>query len=209
MDCRLSRRELLRFLTVVLPTALIGFRVIDYFADELVCVHVYDLSQDLPEPLMQRNEKSENRIESGSYFQIGLPELILCRSELRMLDIFTYFWPVTRPEIQRFRNSSKVLYRLPTIERLDQLAGLETALKRSAENRTPPEGSLAVVLTLNDYTRNACPRVMNICRDKGVAEMVIFKDPSRPPYLCNYPSQQKGFKKKPPIGGVILKRLAS
>ena len=76
MDCRLSRRELLRFLTVVLPTALIGFRVIDYFADELVCVHVYDLSQDLPEPLIQRNEKSENRIESGSYFQIGLPELI-------------------------------------------------------------------------------------------------------------------------------------
>jgi len=140
MDCRLSRRELLRFLTVVLPTALIGFRVIDYFADELVCVHVYDLSQDLPEPLMQRNEKSENRIESGSYFQIGLPELILCRSELRMLDIFTYFWPVTRPEIQRFRNSSKVLYRLPTIERLDQLAGLETALKRSAENRSTPEG---------------------------------------------------------------------
>lgn len=204
MDCRLSRREMLRFLTVVLPTALIGFKVIDYFDDELVCVHVYDLSQDLPEPLMQRNEKSENRNQSGSYFHVGLPELILCRSELRLLDIFTYFWPVTRPEIQGFRNSSKVLYRLPTIERLDQLGGLETALNRSAENRATPKGSLAVILTLNDHTRNACPRVMNICRNKGVAEMVIFKDPSRPPYLCSYPSQQKGFKKKPPIGGVTL-----
>lgn len=199
MDCRLSRREMLRFMTMVLPTALFGYRVIDYFDDELVCVHVFDFSQNLPDPLFESNEKSERRIAGGSYFQIGLPELILCRTEIRLLDIFAYFWPITRPEIQRFRNTSKVLFSLPVVEHLDQLAGLETALSRFSEKRKSQEGSLAVILTLNRYTRNACHRLVNICHQKGVEEIVIFKDPSKPPYLCSYPSQQKGFKKKPPI----------
>ena len=199
MDCRLSRREMLRFLTVVLPTALFGFTKIDYFDEELVCVHVYGLSQNLPDPLLERNEKPEKRVEGGSYFQIGLPELILCRIEIRLLDIFAYFWPVTRPEIQRFQNSSKVLFSLPIIEYIDQLAEFETALNRTGKRQITHKGSLAVILTLNAYTRNACHRLVNICREKGVAELVIFKDPSKPPYLCSYPSRQKGFKKKPPI----------
>ena len=131
MNCRLSRREMLRFLTVVLPTALFGYKLIDYFDQELVCVHVYGLSQDLPEPLLADNETSEKRIEGETYFQIGLPELILCRTEIRLLDIFAYFWPVTRPEIQRFQNSSKILYSLPAIAQVDQLAVLEGALNRT------------------------------------------------------------------------------
>ena len=190
---------MLRFLTVVLPTALFGYRAIDYFDEELVCAHVYGLSQNLPDPLLESYEKSEKRIQGRYYFQIGLPELILCRTEIRLLDIFRYFWPVTRPEIQRFQNSSKVLYHLPVVEHVDQLAGLETALNRIGEKQKPRRESLAVILTLNGYTRNACHRLVNISRQKGVAEMVIFKDPSKPPYLCSYPSQQKGFKKKPPI----------
>jgi hypothetical protein len=190
---------MLRFLTIVLPTALFGFKTIDYFDQELVCVHVYGLSQNLPGPLWERHEKPENRIEGGSYFQIGLPELIVCRTEIRLLDIFAYFWPVTRPEIQRFQNSSKVLFSLPIIAHVDRLAGLETALSQAGKRQKTHKGSLAVILTLNAYTRNACHRLVDICREKGVAELVIFKDPSKPPYLCSYPSRQKGFKKKPPI----------
>ena len=199
MDCRLSRREMLRFLTVILPTAFFGYKLIDYFDEELVCVHVYALSNNLPDPLLQINEESIERIEGGSYFQIGLPELILCRTEIRLLDIFAYFWPITRPEIQRFQNSSKMLFSLPVVEQIDQLAGLETALNRAGEKQKSQKGPLAVILTLNSYTRYACHRLVNLCRQKGVEEIVIFKDPSKPPYLCSYPSQQKGFKKKPPI----------
>ena len=205
MNCRLSRREMLRFLTVVLPTALFGYKMIDYFDEELVCVHVYGLSQNLPDPLLESNETSEKRIEGGSYFQIGLPELILCRTEMKLLDIFDYFWPVTRSEIQRFQNSSTVLYSLPMIEYVDLFAGLETAITRAKTQK----GSLAAILTLNDYTENACLRLVNIGRARGVAELVIFKDPSKPPYLCSYPSRQKGFKKKPPIGeGLNMRSFA-
>ena len=187
---------MLRFLTVVLPAALLGFKTIDYFDDELVCAHVYDLSQDLPAPLLETNELSARRPGEGAYFHIGLPELILCRTEISLLDMFAYFWPITRPEIQRFQNSSTVLFRLPMIEHVEQLAEIETALNRAK----PQIGSLAVILTLNDRTRRACRRLVNTCRKTEVAEFVIFKDPSKSPYLCSYPSRQKGFKKKPPIG---------
>ena len=200
MDCRLSRRQMLRFLTLVLPAALLGYKTIDYFDEELVCAHVYRLSQNLPEPLSESTGASAKRREGGSYFQIGLPELILCQSEMRLLDIFVYFWPITRPEIQRFQNSSRVLFSQSIIEQADNLAGLETALNHAGERQKTQKASLAVILTLNAYTRNVCHRLVNICREKGVAEMVIFKDPSKPPYLCSYPSRQKGFKKKPPIG---------
>ena len=209
MDCRLSRREMLRFLTVVLPTALCGHKFIDYFDEELVCAHVFEPSQKLPAPLLEIHAKSGERTEGKSYFQIGLPELILCRTELRLLEIFAYFWPITRPEIRRFQDSSQVLFHLPVIEHVDQFAELETVLSRNGEKPKSPEGSLAVILTLNDYTRHASRRLVEICRSKGVDEIVIFKDPSKPPYLCRYPSQQKGFKKKPPIGGgYIFRELA-
>ena len=201
MDCRLSRREILRFLTVVLPTALCGYKITNYLDEELACVHVYEFSQNLPAPLLDINSKSVKRIEGGPYFQIGLPELILCRTEIRLLKIFAYFWPITRPEIHRFQNSSKVLFRLPVIENVDQVAELGTTLSRTGKKQKAPEGSLAVILTLNDYTRNVSRRFIDICRGREVDEFVIFKDPSKPPYLCSYPSQQKGFKKKPPIGG--------
>ncbi|MBW2432629.1 MAG: hypothetical protein JRF36_03430 [Deltaproteobacteria bacterium] len=206
MECQLSRRQMLRFLSVVLPTALFGYRLVDYFDEERVCVHVYGLSQKLPDPLLQRPEKAVQRPEDSTYFHVGLPELIVCRTEKSLLDIFAYFWPVTRPEIKRFQNASTVLLSLPLIEHVEHFAGLKTALNRSRETQ---KGSLAVILTLNDFTRNACRRLVNICREKGVAELVIFKDPSKPPYLCSYPSRQKGFKKKPPIGkGYPLSKFA-
>ncbi|MGD8666238.1 MAG: hypothetical protein PVI58_09600 [Desulfobacterales bacterium] len=206
MDCQLSRREMLRFLSVVLPTALFSYRLIDYFDEEHVCVHVYGLSQNLPDALLEKPAKAPKRSRAGSYFHIGLPELIVCRTEKSLLDIFAYFWPVTRPEVQRFQNASTVLFSLPLIEDVDHFAGFIAALNQARESQN---GSLAVILTLNDLTRNTCRQLVNICREKRVAELVVFKDPSKPPYLCSYPSRQKGFKKKPPIGeGYTLRKFA-
>jgi hypothetical protein len=158
---------------------------------------------------LERPQKSAKRLKDGSYYQIGLPELIVCRTEKSLLEIFAYFWPLTRPEIQRFQNSSEVLFSLPVIEHVDRLTGFEKALNQARARQKAQKESLAVMLTLNDFTRNACRQLVDICLEKGVAELVIFKDPSKPPYLCSYPSQQKGFKKKPPIGkGYTLRKFA-
>ena len=192
---------MLRFLTIVLPAALFGYKTTDYFDAELVCVHVYALSQKLPDPLLESTGKINQRQKGRAYFQIGLPELILCRTATKLLDMFEYFWPVTRPEIRRFQSVSKVLFSLPNIENMDQVSELQSFLTNQKDAKKSQKDSMAVILTLNDYTQHACRRLIQICQENGVDDLVIFKDPSKPPYLCSYPSQQKGFKKKPPIGG--------
>ena len=200
MMCNLSRREMLRFLAIALPATLFGFKTRDYFDKELVCVHVYDPSQELPEPLLAQSRKFGQRSSDTEYFQIGLPELILCRTEMRLLEMFQYFWPVTPSEVKRLQGLVKIIYKQPVIEDTVKIADLQKILKEQNNLRQSKKEGLAVILTLNDHTKYACPDLFEICRTQKVNELIIFKDPSRPPYLCSHPSQQKGFKRPPPIG---------
>jgi hypothetical protein len=200
MMCNLSRREMLRFFAIVLPASLLGFKTRDYFDKELVCVHVYDPSQKLPEPLLAQSRKFGQRSSDIEYFQIGLPELILCRTKIRLLEMFQYFWPVTRSEVKQLQGLVKIVYKQPVIEETVAIGDLEKILKEKNNLRQSKKEGLAVILTLNDYTKSACSDLIEIFRTNKIEELIIFKDPSRPPYLCSHPSQQKGFKRPPPIG---------
>ncbi len=200
MSCHCSRREMLGFLMLVFPASLVGQKRKDYFDRELVCVHVYDLAKDVPEPLLEKPASIETRSKSMDHFEIGLPELILCRTRHKLLDMFSYFWPITRPEIQQMRESISVVYELPVIEHTDSLDDFKQILDKQRQIRETGQGFLAVIWTMNDYTRSGSSLLIDICRGRGVDELVIFKDPSRPPYLCAHPSQQKGFKRPPPYG---------
>jgi len=201
MDCQLSRRGMLRFLMVVLPATLFGYNKTDYFDEELVCVHVYKLSQDLPSPLLEAYRKIDKRTEDRQYFQVGLPELVLCEMKITFLDMFQYFWPVSRQEITRLQNEIEIRHKISKIHGIEHLSSLETILDTQKNVHFRKAASLTVILTLNDYTRHICKRLVDICKRNNVDELVIFKDPSQPPYLCSYPSNQKGFKRPPPIGG--------
>ncbi len=198
MACHCSRREMLGFLMLVFPASLVGHKGKDYFDRELVCVHVYDLARDLPEPLLEKPASIESRSKSKHHFEIGLPELILCRTRDKLLHMFKHFWPLSRAEIQQMRQSIRVVYELPVIERMDSLDEFKGISDKQRQIRETGQGFLAVIWTMNDYTRSGSSSLIDICRGSGVAELVIFKDPSRPPYLCAHPSQQKGFKRPPP-----------
>ena len=200
MMCNLSRREMLKFFAIALPASLFGFKTRDYFDKELVCVHVYDPSQKLPEPLLAQSRKFDHRSSDIEYFQIGLPELVLCRTEMRLLEMFEYFWPVTRTEVKHLQGLVKIIYKHPVIEDTVAIGDLQKILKEQNNPRRSNKEGLAVILTLNDYTKYACSDLIEICRNHKIDELIIFKDPSRPPYLCSHPSQQKGFKRPPPIG---------
>ncbi|UCH21298.1 MAG: hypothetical protein JSU83_22830 [Deltaproteobacteria bacterium] len=200
MACSLSRREMLRFLTLVLPASLFEYRSKNYFDEELVCSHVYRFTQALPTPLLEQQGKTAERSQNKSYFQVGLPELILCRTEISFREMFQYYWPVTRPEIKRLQRSIKILYKQPVIEDIDNLSAFQKVLQEQNNLHGGQKASLAVIFTLNDYTKPGCFRLVDVCRSGGIDELLIFKDPSRPPYLCSYPSQQKGFKRPPPYG---------
>ncbi|KPJ75361.1 MAG: hypothetical protein AMJ54_15220 [Deltaproteobacteria bacterium SG8_13] len=200
MGCALSRREVLRFFMVALPAAAIGWKRIDFFDRELVCVHVYDPAQELPSPLLDPAGTAVRRSAAGPVFHVGLPELVLCRTKTGLLRFYPYFWPVSRSEVDQLRGSVQVLHQSRTIAGKKDV---DTLLEKLLEHRQPGDrenGSLAVIFTLNDATRDACAAVVDVCRSMRVGELVVFKDPSRPPYLCSYPSRQKGFKRPPPIG---------
>ena len=211
MVCELSRREILRLMMIALPANFFGFWARNYFDEELVCVHVYDLAQALPEPLLQRSNQIEKRFKNKEYFQIGLPELILCRTKMKLIDMFSYFWPVSRPEIKRLQGSITIEFKKPVIEDINDLADFQKILENLNDASQDEKGSLALILTLNNYTKHMCPLLMDICHNSGgIEELVIFKDPSRPPYLCTYPSQQKGFKRPPPYSASRLRtRIAT
>lgn len=200
MMCNLSRREMLRFFAIALPASLLGLKSKDYFDKELVCVHVYDPSQKLPDPLLTQSRKFGQRSSDIEYFQIGLPELILCQTEMRLLEMFQYFWPVTRSEVKQLQGLVKIVYKQPVIEDTVAIGDLQKILKEQNNLRQGKKEGLAIILTLNDYTKYACFDLIEICRTNKIDELIIFKDPSRPPYLCSHPSQQKGFKRPPPIG---------
>ena len=190
----------MRFLTIALPATLFGFKSKDYFDRELVCVHVYNPAHVLPDPLVIQSSEIGHHRPNKEYFQIGLPELILCRTEMKLLDMFQYFWPVSRPEVKRTQGSIKILFNKPVIEGIDSLIDFQKIVEKQNNLRLDKKEALAVILTLNDYTKFGCSLIVDICRSNRIDELVIFKDPSRPPYLCSYPSQQKGFKRPPPIG---------
>jgi hypothetical protein len=207
MDFQLSRREMLRFMMVVLPTTLFGYQKADYFDEELVCVHVFSPSQDLPSPLLKSNGEISKRTEVKKYFQIGLPELLLCETKIALLDIFQYFWPVSRQEITRFHTEIEIRQMIIKVQGIEDLKSFEKKLDTPHKDQFRKAASLSVILTLNDYTRHICKHLVGICKRYNIDELVIFKDPSKPPYLCRYPSRQKGFKKPPPIGGNLKPRV--
>lgn len=194
----LSRREMLRFLSIALPATLVGFKGKDYFDKELVCIHIYELSQPLPKPLLEKVKGEKERSMGKAYFQIGMPELILCLSQMKLLDMFQYYWPVSRSQIRHLQRSITILYKKHVIEALDGLEDFVKILEKQNNALEYEKASLAAILTMNDYTMNICPSLVDICRSNRVDELVILKNPSRPPYLCSYSSQQKGFKRPPP-----------
>ncbi len=115
--------------------------------------------------------------------------------------MFQYFWPVSRQEITRFQKAIEIQYKILKIHATKNLRNLEKILDTQNNYHLSKAASLAIILTLNDYTRHICNHLVGICKKYDVDELVIFKDPTKPPYLCSYPSRQKGFKKPPPIGG--------
>ncbi|MDJ0783629.1 MAG: hypothetical protein QNJ22_16760 [Desulfosarcinaceae bacterium] len=132
---------------------------------------------------------------------MGLPELIWCETPVPLLDLFQYFWPVTHQEVTRLQDQMEIRYKVDKLLGIDDLQGLEQTLNARERHHRRKPAAWAMILTLNDHTRHICPHLVELCKQHSVEELVIFKDPSQPPYLCSYPSQQKGFKKPPPIGG--------
>ncbi|MBI3668640.1 MAG: hypothetical protein HY237_02495 [Acidobacteria bacterium] len=193
----LTRRELLRRLSAGYTTALLGCQKRDWFKQELVCIHIFNPKGSLPSPLLKNPARLPRRSTTLDYFQIGLPELILCTTRTTFLDMFQYFWPFSRDDFETLRREIKIDFQKQTIKAAADIEEFARFLREHKATLRSAGARLAVVLTFHEFTSFWTSAVVAACRDAGVEELIVFKDPSQAPYLCDYPSKQQGFKRPP------------
>ena len=200
--CRFTRRQVLQMLSLILPASAFGFRIEgsqDAFDKELVCVHIFQPGFKIPDPLLERYKRIPVRGNPPDLFNLRIPELLLCRTDKDFLSIFEYFWPIERAELHDALRKVTIKYeRVKITEKSDisEFSGLLESIRAKSKGNIR---KTAVIFTLNEFTRYFAADILNLWQTFGINEFVLFKDPSKPPYLCSYPSLQKGFKRPPPI----------
>jgi len=185
---------------LAIPAALLDCIGFDVFQDERICVHIYDLNDSIPPPLLEVHDGKRLPRDGKTYFQSGLPELLLCTSGSRFLDLFQYFWPISQQEFRSMQEEIQVKTAKAKLISAQDVEELARYLARNDQLTEAGNETSAVILTLNDHTLRWASEIVQVCRSAKITEFVVFKDPSKPPYLCSYPARQKGFKRPPPIG---------
>jgi len=196
---KFTRREILQFLRLLFPAALLGFREKDSFDEELVCVHIFQPAFQIPEPLLTQYKIIPERNKLKNLFHVGIPELLLCTTEIKFLSIFQYFWPITRSEFQSSYEKISLKYNKLELNEKKDILDFSRYLKSNWNGSKKEDSKSAIIFTYNDMTKYFASEIISQWQGFGIEELVLFKDPSKPPYLCSYPSLQKGFKRRPPI----------
>ena len=194
----LSRRELLERLSCAGLMTLASCSKKDWFDRELVCIHIYGPNDPIPSPLLEAPSRAAGPRLRRDYFELGWPELVLCTTGVKFLDLFQYFWPFTRQEFDQLKGAIGIEFQKPVIAAETDVAEFVRYLRENKKSLQKTGIRLGVLFTFNDYSRNFSSAVVAACRENGVEEFVVLKDPSRPPYLCDFAARQKGFKKPPP-----------
>jgi len=195
----LSRREFLERLAAVYAGTVISgcSRRRDRFAQERVCIHVLHPEEFIPAPLLEKTDLQLRRSTTQDYFNIGLPELAVCETRTRLLDLFQYFWPFSRDDFENLQKAVQIRYQKAAINTPLDVAEFAAFLRQDRSQWAKAGASSAVLFTWNDFTRQWSPDLAAACRESAIHEFVVFKNPTEPPYLCDYPAKQKGFKRPP------------
>jgi hypothetical protein len=196
---KFTRREILQFFGMLFPAILLGFRKKDSFDEELVCVHIFHPAFRIPEPLLTQYRTIPERNKLKNLFQVGIPELLLCSTEIKFLSIFQYFWPITRSEFQISYKQIFIEYQKLELNEKQDIIDFSRYLESNWNGSKREDTKSAIIFTYNDMTKYFASEIISQWQGFGIEELVLFKDPSKPPYLCSYPSLQKGFKRPPPI----------
>ena len=196
---KFTRREILQFFGMLFPAALLGFREKDSFDEELVCVHIFKPAFRIPEPLLTQYRTIPERNKLKNLFQVGIPELLLCTTEIKFLSIFQYFWPITRSEFLISYKQISIEYNKLELNEKKDILDFSRYLESNWNGSKKEDTKSAIIFTYNDMTKYFASEIISQWQGFDIKELVLFKDPSKAPYLCSYPSLQKGFKRPPPI----------
>ena len=187
---------------MILPISALGFGnkgAQDAFDRELVCVHVFQPGLKIPEPLWELHDSIPVLKDHSDLFNLKIPELILCTTEKDFVSIFEYFWPIERSDFNDMLGKVRIAYQKPKITGKSDVSEFSGYLERNKTEMKMNMNNTAIIFTLNDFTRYFVADNLDLWQTFGIDEFVLLKDPSKAPYLCSYPSLQKGFKRPPPI----------
>jgi hypothetical protein len=194
----MTRRELLERLSFICMVAGLGCRAEDWFDRELVCIHIFGPQDSIPAPLLEKVPRRPRRRRERRGLGIGLPELVTCTTRRPLLELFQYFWPFSREDYRQLERSITIESEIALLGDANEVEEWKRVL-RARRGVFRKEGeNLAVLFTLNEFSHGWAPELIAACQAAAVDEFVVFKDPSRPPYLCEFASRQKGFKRPPP-----------
>jgi hypothetical protein len=171
----------------------------DAFDKELVCVHIFQPGFKIPDPLLESHKLIPVREGLSDLFNLKIPELLLCLTDKDFLSIFDYFWPIERTKFHDAFRKVTIKYEKAKITGKNDISEFSRLLESVHAESKGDKRKTAVIFTLNEFTRYFAVDILNLWQTYGISEFVLFKDPSKPPYLCSYPSLQKGFKRPPPI----------
>jgi hypothetical protein len=183
---------------MAIPATLIGCSKKNLSEDERVCIHIFNKDIAIPKPLLKQYKNIPDRSRKSGFFQIGLAELLLCTTTSSFIDIFQYFWPISKEDLKRFHQSISVKFEKSKIIGRKDIDDFLMYLREHQESIQSEGVNYAIILTFNDYTKYWSSCLIEGWRNSGIKEFVISKDPTISPYLCIYPSLQKGFKRPPP-----------
>ena len=109
--CNFTRREILKILSLSIPATLLRCSKKDLLEGERVCIHIFNKNIEIPKPLLKQYNNTPNRPENSKFFQIGVPELLLCTSPISLINIFQYVWPISQDEFKRFHGSISIRFK--------------------------------------------------------------------------------------------------
>ncbi len=185
----LTRREYLRQLLFLIGAApLAGCRGREPYAERCVCIHVFEPGDALPAPLLTPPGSAAELTPAPRDFRIDLPELMVCTTALRLLDVHRYFGPFTRAHRRQLERAVEIHFEEPEVRTAVEVERLEAFLRDRPIARGP--GRTTVVFTLHGGNRRLLPRITHAVRVANVDQFVVLKDPTTPPWFCEFPSRQ-------------------
>ncbi len=187
----LTRRAYLRRLALVLAAApLGGCGKRDPFAERCVCIHIFEPGDRLPPPLLEPPRRRGQSSPSRHDFDIGLPELLVCVMPVRLLDVHRYFGPVTRGHRDDLERAASLRFVRATLRSAEDLEALRAFLRRPLAVGEGRAALTTLILTLHGDNRRWLPGVVEAWREARLDQLVILKDPTTPPWLCEFPARQ-------------------
>ena len=150
------------------------------------CIHWYNLNDKIPQILLagKFTDSSDifySRMDKGN-FSIGLPELVIFTSEISIGKRFKEFYPFTQKQLEWLRAHITMIQ---SLQKVDSIKNVELTFDRITAKLNNQTTNNGIIYTFHKHNFKPLPKVIELGQAHNLKELIIIKDPTVPPYLCD------------------------